>query len=69
VTVLVIIGILVMGGGLLLIFFGPATTMSFFTSIVVALIGMALIIGGVWLIMPKKETALAPTPLDSRTIR
>jgi hypothetical protein len=68
-AVLVIIGIFAMGGGLLLIFFGPATTLSFFTSIAVALIGMALIIGGVWLIMPKKEAALAALPIDSGTRR
>jgi hypothetical protein len=68
-TILVIIGIFAMGGGLLVIFFGPSTTLSFFTSIAVALIGMALIIGGVWLIMPKKQPALAPMPVDSRTGR
>ena len=63
--VLVIIGVLAMGGGLLLIFFGPSTTFSFFSSIAVALIGMALIVGGVWLIMPRKESLLALTPVDS----
>jgi hypothetical protein len=62
---LLIIGVLAMGGGLLLIFWGPSTTFSFFTSIAVALIGMALIIGGAWLIMPRKESALALTPVDS----
>jgi hypothetical protein len=66
-AVLVIIGIFAMGGGLLFIFFGPSTTLSFFTSIAVALVGMALIIGGVWLIMPRKEPAPAPVPVDNRT--
>jgi hypothetical protein len=68
-TILVIIGIFAMGGGLLFIFFGPATTLSFFTSIAVALIGMALIIGGVWLIMPRKQMALASVPVDATTRR
>lgn len=68
-AVLVTIGIFAMGGGLLFIFFGPATTLSFFTSIAVALIGMALIIGGVWFIMSKKEALLAPVPVDSGTRR
>jgi hypothetical protein len=63
--VLLIFGVLAMGGGLLLIFFGPSTTLSFFSSIAVALIGMALIVGGVWLIMPRKESLLALTPVDS----
>ena len=54
-----------MGGGLLLIFFGPSTTLSFFSSIAVALMGMVLIVGGVWLIMPRKESLLALTPVDS----
>jgi hypothetical protein len=67
--VLVTIGVLGMGGGLLLIFFGPATTLSFFTSIVVALVGMAIIIAGVWIVMPKKETVLAPTLIDAATRR
>jgi hypothetical protein len=68
-TVLVIIGIFAMGGGLLFIFFGPSTTLSFFTSIAVALVGMALIIGGVWIIMPKRKAAPAPVPVDSSTRR
>jgi hypothetical protein len=68
-AILLIVGIFAMGGGLLFIFFGPSTTLSFFTSIAVALVGMALIIGGVWLIMPRKEAALATVPLDSRTRR
>jgi hypothetical protein len=68
-AILLTVGIFAMGGGLLFIFFGPSTTLSFFTSIAVALVGMALIIGGVWLIMPRKEAALAPVPVDSRTRR
>jgi hypothetical protein len=63
--VLLIFGVVAMGGGLLLIFFGPSTTFSFFTSIAVALIGMALIVSGVWLIMPRREAVLALTPVDS----
>jgi hypothetical protein len=63
--VLLIFGVLAMVGGLLLIFFGPSTTFSFFSSIAVALIGMALIVGGVWLIMPRKDSLLALTPVDS----
>jgi hypothetical protein len=65
---LLITGVLAMGGGLLLIFFGPPTTFSFFTSIAVALIGTALIVAGVWLLMPRKEAILALTPVDGAPI-
>jgi hypothetical protein len=64
-VVLLITGVLAMGAGLLLIFFGPSTTFSFFTSIAVALIGMALIVGGVWLIMPRKKAVPVFTSVDS----